>query len=80
MNTIFPKNFLWGGAISANQAEGAATEDGKGLTTADALTNGVFGAITLKPPEKYLKKEGIDFYHRYRDDLALFAEMGFKAL
>ena len=36
----FPKNFLWGGAISANQAEGAYRESGKGLTTVDMIPYG----------------------------------------
>lgn len=38
----FPKGFLWGGAIAANQCEGAVLEDGKGYSTADALPEGVF--------------------------------------
>ena len=61
----FPQNFLWGGAISANQCEGAYQEDGKGLSIQDADN---------------LKLTGIDFYHRYREDIALFAEMGFRVL
>lgn len=76
----FPNNFLWGGALAANQCEGAATEDNKGWTTADALPYGVFGEIMIPPPEDYLKKEAIDFYHRYKEDIKLFAEMGFKVL
>ena len=36
----FPKGFLWGGATAANQFEGAYNEDGKGLSTADVMTNG----------------------------------------
>ncbi|MED1189082.1 6-phospho-beta-glucosidase [Bacillus paralicheniformis] len=76
----FPENFLWGGALAANQAEGAALEDGKGLTTADALPDGVFGEVSLIPRDKYLKKEAIDFYHRYKDDIKLFGELGFKVL
>ena len=74
----FPKDFLWGGAVAANQIEGAALEDGKGLTTADALPDGVFGDISLVPREKYLKKDAIDFYHRYKEDIKLFADLGFK--
>ncbi|MGG0412268.1 glycoside hydrolase family 1 protein [Peribacillus simplex] len=76
----FPENFLWGGALAANQIEGAVLEDGKGLTTADALPDGVFGEVSLVPREKYLKKEAIDFYHRYKDDVKLFGELGFKVL
>ena len=40
LNDKFPKGFLWGGAIAANQAEGAYLEGGKGLTTVDLFTNG----------------------------------------
>ncbi len=76
----FPENFLWGGAIAANQCEGAVSEDGKGYSTADALTTGVFGKPVIPPSGFYLKEQGIDFYHRYKDDIALFAEMGFKVL
>lgn len=85
----FPKGFLWGGAIAANQAEGAYLEDGKGLTTVDLLPTGekrwdiMFGKLpSFKPLEGefYPSHEAIDFYHRYKEDIALFAEMGFKAL
>lgn len=75
-----PENFLWGGAIAANQCEGAALEDGKGWSTADALTQGVFGKPQISPKRFYLKEEGIDFYHRYQEDIALMAEMGLKVL
>ena len=37
---IFPKGFLWGGALAANQCEGAYKEDGKGLSVADFLESG----------------------------------------
>ena len=76
----FPDGFYWGGAIAANQCEGAVLEDGKQWSTADALPDGVFGDVCIPPREDYLKKEGIDFYHRYREDIALFGEMGFKML
>ena len=45
----FPKGFLWGGAIAANQCEGAVLEDGKGYSTADALPEGVFGNEAIPP-------------------------------
>lgn len=77
---IFPDTFYWGGAIAANQCEGAVLEDGKKWSTADALPDGVFGAAVIPPRENYLKKTGIDFYHRYKEDIALFGEMGFKML
>lgn len=73
----FPKNFLWGGATAANQCEGAYNEDGKGLSIQDVLPKG-FSVITEQPTADNLKLKGIDHYHRYREDIALFAEMGFK--
>ncbi len=74
----FPANFLWGGAVAANQCEGAYDEDGKGWSTQDLAPKGVVGAITDHPTEDNLKLKGIDFYHRYREDIAMFAEMGFS--
>lgn len=76
--TVFPKGFLWGGATAANQFEGAYNEDGKGLSVQDVTPQGGFGPITEEPTEDNLKLKGIDFYHRYKEDIALFAEMGFK--
>ena len=74
----FPASFLWGGAVAANQCEGAYDEDGKGWSTQDLAPKGVVGAITDHPTEDNLKLKGIDFYHRYREDIAMFAEMGFS--
>ena len=82
----FPKNFLWGGATAANQYEGAYNIDGKGLSVQDVTPKGGVPAkpgdrnplITEGPTADNLKLEGIDFYHRYKEDIALFAEMGFK--
>lgn len=74
----FPENFLWGGAVAANQCEGAYLEGGKGLSVQDVLPHGLRGARTLEPTPDNLKLEGIDFYHRYKEDIKLFAEMGFK--
>lgn len=74
----FPKNFLWGGAVAANQCEGAYNEDGKGLSIQDVMPLGIKGPRTDKPTEDNLKLAGIDFYHRYKEDIKLFAEMGFK--
>ena len=76
----FPENFLWGGALAANQCEGAVREDGKGWSTADALTQGVFGQPQIPPSGFYLKEKAIEFYHQYKDDIKLFAEMGLKVL
>lgn len=74
----FPEGFLWGGAVAANQCEGAYKEDGKGLSIQDVLPRGIRGERTSVPTEDNKKLAGIDFYHRYREDIRLFAEMGFK--
>lgn len=83
----FPQNFLWGGAIAANQSEGAYLADGKGLTTVDMIPYGEnrlpiklgqVAGVTLSEDEFYPSHRAIDFYHRYREDIALLAEMGFK--
>ena len=74
----FPKDFLWGGAVASNQLEGAYNEDGKGLSIQDVMPHGIRGARTAEPTEDNMKLVGIDFYHRYKEDIKLFAEMGFK--
>ena len=85
----FPEGFLWGGALAANQCEGGYKEGGKGLTTVDLCPAGenrfkvMQGNIAILKPvegEFYPSHEAIDFYHRYKEDIALFAEMGFKCL
>ncbi|MEI5988962.1 bglH3 [Enterococcus termitis] len=94
----FPKDFLWGGAIAANQVEGGWNLDGKGLSVADIAsykphvnnkdyaahmdisTATIEAAIADKTDQWYPKRRGIDFYHRYKEDLALFSELGFKTL
>lgn len=75
---MFPQGFLWGGATAANQIEGAYNLDGKGLSVQDVLPHGITGEVTEGPTEDNLKLEAIDFYHRYKEDIDLFAEMGFK--
>jgi 6-phospho-beta-glucosidase len=84
----FPKGFLWGGATAANQLEGGFHEGNKGLNIADVLPGGKQRWKLLQSPgfnfemdaEKYSypNHEAIDFYHHYKEDIALFAEMGFK--
>ncbi|WMY73165.1 6-phospho-beta-glucosidase [Buttiauxella selenatireducens] len=77
----FPEKFLWGGAIAANQVEGAWREDGKGISTSDVQPHGVFGDVVERKPGDFgIKDTAIDFYHRYPEDIALFAEMGFSCL
>ena len=80
---ILSKDFLWGGATAANQFEGGWNVDGKGASTSDMLTAGshtIPRKITKKTIEglNYPSHEAIDFYHRYKEDIKLFAEMGFK--
>ncbi|GAX48353.1 glycoside hydrolase family 1 protein [Pseudolactococcus reticulitermitis] len=84
----FPKGFLWGGATAANQLEGAYDVDGKGLSVADAMPGGKirWGVLSSEDfdwsidASKYVypNHKGIDHYHRFKEDIALFAKMGFK--
>ena len=84
----FPEGFLWGGATAANQLEGAYNEGGKGLTIADVSPGGKERFQIINSPDfdleidetkyTYPNHKGIDFYHRYKEDIALFAEMGYK--
>ncbi|WJV68735.1 6-phospho-beta-glucosidase [Pectobacteriaceae bacterium CE70] len=81
MSHHFPETFLWGGAVAANQVEGAYLIDGKGLSTSDVQPQGIFGEIIERQlGDSGIKDVAIDFYHRYPEDIALFAEMGFKCL
>lgn len=83
----FRKDFLWGGATAANQLEGAYNEDGRGLANVDLspvgesrleVITGRRKMLDFKEGEFYPAKNAIDHYHRYKEDIALFAEMGFK--
>ena len=79
----FRKDFLWGGAVAAHQLEGAYNVDGKGLSIVDVVTAGTREKkrrITdgIVSGEYYPNHEAIDFYHHYKEDIKLFAEMGFK--
>lgn len=83
----FPKDFLWGGATAANQCEGAYDVDGRGLANVDLVPIGEDRFPIIAGERKmfdfedgyfYPAKESIDFYHHYKEDIALFAEMGFK--
>ena len=78
----FPEGFLWGGATAANQCEGAWNEDGKGINSSDVMTAGDVNKkreITeeIKEGTYYPSHNAIDHYHHYKEDIALFAEMGF---
>lgn len=76
------KNFLWGIATAANQCEGAWNEDGKGVSTADILFDGTQGEypkeMKVYDDKYYTYHKGNDFYHRYKEDIKLFSEMGIK--
>ncbi|WP_426226494.1 glycoside hydrolase family 1 protein [Pseudarthrobacter sp. DSP2-3-2b1] len=74
----FPQGFLWGGATAANQMEGAYADGGKGLSIQDVMPRGITERPTEGPTPENLKQTAIDFYNRYAEDIALFAEMGFK--
>lgn len=81
--SIFKDGFLWGGAVAANQFEGAWNVDGKGPSVSDMCTNGSHKipkriTTTIEENTLYPSHEAIDFYHHYEEDIALFAEMGFK--
>lgn len=76
----FPSDFLWGGAVAANQCEGGWDEGGKGLDMASCFKKGLSeGFIGIPTEDEYHpQREGIDFYHNYKEDIKLFAELGFK--
>ncbi|MFV0556032.1 MAG: glycoside hydrolase family 1 protein [Lactovum sp.] len=86
MTEVFPENFLWGGALAANQCEGAYLSDGKGMSTVDVLPYADVRErlFNIKPElqEKYFypSHEAINFYDNYKEDIALMAEMGLKCL
>ena len=80
---MFPNNFLWGAAIAANQAEGGWNEGGKGASVPDHMTGGSKTKVrkfTTKIENNYYypSHEATDFYHHYKEDIALLGEMGLK--
>ncbi|RPA58222.1 6-phospho-beta-glucosidase [Aerococcus agrisoli] len=84
----FPEGFLWGGATAANQLEGGYLEGGKGLTSVDLIPHGeqrfqvALGELhysEVKEGSFFPSHEAIDFYTHYKEDIALFAEMGLKS-
>lgn len=79
----FPKDFYWGGATAANQLEGGWQEGGKGVSCADICTGGSATTSkritpTLEEGTFYPSHDAVDHYRRFKEDIALFAEMGFK--
>lgn len=81
------KDFLWGGATAANQCEGGYNEGGRGLANVDVAPHGKDRFQVLAGKMKmfecddehyYPSHEAIDMYHNYKEDIKLFAEMGFK--
>ena len=81
--SVFRDDFLWGGACAANQFEGGWNVDGKGESVPDHCTNGShtqpkWVTTSIRPDKFYPSHDAIDFYHHYEEDIALFAEMGFK--
>ena len=73
----FCKDFLWGGATAANQIEGGWQEGGKGPSEADMLSAGTHTSprqITpnTEPGLTYPNRTASDFYHHYKEDIALF--------
>ncbi len=90
----FPKDFLWGGAIAANQAEGFWNEDGKGPSINDVVPydkNMDYHHLTLMRTREqikrglasqdrvYPKRFGIGFYRTYKEDIKLFRELGLNS-
>ena len=81
------EGFLWGGATAANQCEGAYNEGGRGLSSVDVVP---FGEDRMKVAKGQMKMlecddkhiypshEAIDMYHHFKEDIKMFAEMGFK--
>ena len=83
MGKGFPEGFYWGGATAANQFEGAWNVDGRGPSVDDHFTGGTKDkprtiTVDIEPDVLYPNHDGIDFYHHYEEDIALFDEMGFN--
>ena len=79
----FKEGFLWGGATAANQFEGGWNEGGKGPGVPDHIRGGTVSTPRLwdkdiDPDVYYPSHLAVDFYHFYKEDIALYGEMGFK--
>lgn len=84
---VFLESFLWGGAFVVNQFEGAFREGDKGLIIVDMILYGEYRMAVklglekrfqLRDDEFYFSYEATDFYYRYKEDIVLMVEMGFK--
>ncbi len=80
-------DFLWGGATAANQCEGGYLEGGRGLSSVDVIpfgpdrmkvSRGLMKMLECDEQHSYPAHEAIDMYHHYKEDIALFGEMGFR--
>ena len=83
MSYKLPDDFLWGGAVAAHQVEGGYNLGGKGLSICDVLSGGSVDhdrviSDGIQEILYYPNHEATDFYHHFKEDIALFAEMGFK--
>ncbi len=79
---MFPEGFLWGASTAANQVEGGWDEGGKGVSVIDVQACGPHGReVTdgILPGRFYSSHRASDFYHHYKEDIALFAQLGLKA-
>lgn len=83
----FREDFLWGGATAANQCEGGFDKGGRGLANVDVAPYGkdrlavITGKMKMFDFDKehfYPSKDAIEMYSYYKEDIKLFAEMGFK--
>ena len=83
----FPAGFMWGGASAANQCEGGIFEGGRGPANVDVCPSGADRHAVITGHRKMLRMDGehrypaaeaVDFYHRFREDIRLFGEMGFR--
>ena len=81
------EGFLWGGATAANQCEGAYSEGGRGLSSVDVVpfgedrmkvAKGQMRMLECDDKHIYPSHKAIDMYHHFKEDIKMFAEMGFK--
>ncbi len=71
---FFPHNFLWGAATAAYQVEGGHDADGKGPSIWD-----IYSHLPGTTFEGTTGDIAVDHYHRFREDVALMAEMGLQS-